>query len=260
MYLNSIAVFLQLATVVTGPAIAQTAIEQQRQDVISSIVQIQDELALRNARQVNNARIDQNGNSNETVITQNGNQNVASVAISGDGNGLREDGASANISQNGILNFTAVEVRGNDNLFGIDQTGTANAAVLFQSGGSATHGSNVAQISQFQDGNVVSVVQQSIYANLFPGRSDNVFSAVQNGQQNSAFAEQFGAANDGAIEQTGDGNSAVLGQYGASNSSLISQTGNGLTAQSLQFGDFTDPITITQTPGAPPVFVTRSAQ
>jgi len=256
MRINKIAIGL-LVGFLSAPASAQTAIEQQRTDVISNVVQIQDELAARYDGRANVARIAQKGDHNAIEVRQSGLRNAAGIEMVGSLNGRRADGSAASVAQEGSLNFVSAEVLGDANFFNIGQSGVRNTAILTQTGGNEIHGANTAEIYQSNQLNVAAVAQTSIDAGLLSGRSDNFFSVSQDGYGNNAIGEQIGAANDGSIEQSGDGNSAVLGQYGGSNNSVIAQEGNGLVAQSLQFGNFTDAITIHQSAGAPPVSVTR---
>lgn len=137
---------------------------------------------------------------------------------------------------------------------------SGNVAIVSQTTATPLQGSNALEINQFNSGNRVFVMQQSIYPDLFSEQSDNVLNVSQDGFGNRVYGTQSGTANEGDIFQQGNENSASLAQVGGLHRSTIRQHGNGLVAESVQIGVGSQPIDIHQMgTGAPTVSVTRTA-
>lgn len=79
------------------------------------------------------------------------------------------------------------------------------------------------------------------------GPGGNHFTGLQRGKRNTAGAHQFGSDNAAVIVQRGNDNTATD----------LTQIGHGHVAIWRQIGNNLGGISITQTPGAPPVIVTQ---
>lgn len=143
-------------------------------------------------------------------------------------------------------------------------------AASAHAGGNDRSGSTISEISQILD-ELGSVPQRFMPEPRPRPRGGQHSAVIQRGNDNSLHVAQQGLGGRNAIHasQNGNANRAGARQYGSNNTALIEQRGNANRATDLtqigrghvavwrQIGSNLGGISITQTPGAPPVIVTQ---